>query len=175
MRGAADLDVAPDRRGAQRVEQPARIRVGAHCVPLAPDDRNGCADEPGVIGELAGPGVVNVLKCAAWDLYRRRRMGSALRVDIEVVLAPFREMAVQQDGRSPGGTVSVKRFHWSSSEIRRQPGSGCARLPALAARSGRRRPADRRVRGSARRTARSRSFPTNGRRSRGGRTCAARR
>jgi hypothetical protein len=102
MRGAADFDVAPHRRGPERVEQPARIPVGAHCIPLAPNDRDRRADEARVIGELAGPGVINVLKRPARDLHRRRRTGSAVWVDIEVAFAPLIEMTAQQDRRFTG-------------------------------------------------------------------------
>ena len=97
MRCAADLDVAPDPGGGECVEQPARVSIGAHSVPFASDDRDRRLNAARIIGELAGPSVVNVLKRAARHLYRRRYACPALRIDIEIAFAPFLEVMPKED------------------------------------------------------------------------------
>ncbi len=98
MRRAGDLYVAPCRRRFQRIEQPARIGIRAKAVPFTPDDRKRGADETGIIGERAGPGVEDVLGRTGGDLHRRGRTRPALGADVKIVLAPFVEMPLGEDG-----------------------------------------------------------------------------
>src|SRR5215471_11249226 len=99
MRAAADLDVALVRRRGEGVEQPARVRIGAVGVPFAADDRDWRADETWLVGEFAGPGVENVLKRAARHLDGGGRAAAAVRIDVEIALAPLLEVTPVQDRR----------------------------------------------------------------------------
>src|SRR5215470_11447153 len=55
MGAAADLDVALDGRGGERVEQPARIRVGDEAIPVAADECDRRRHPGGIVRQLAMP------------------------------------------------------------------------------------------------------------------------
>ena len=57
MCGAADLDVPPDWRGFERIEQPARILVGHNPIPFASDQGDRRPHQSGIVTERAVPGL----------------------------------------------------------------------------------------------------------------------
>src|SRR6202167_697732 len=65
MGGASDLHIAFHGRRLQRIKKPVSIGVGSEAVPFAADDRDRCADETWIVGEIARAGISNVLPRAA--------------------------------------------------------------------------------------------------------------
>ena len=99
MGGAADLDVALDRRGLEGVKQPARILVRDHAVPFATDERDRRLHQRGIVTEIAVPGVNDVVERAGRNLDPDRIATAAARIAVETALTPVVEMRTRKHGR----------------------------------------------------------------------------
>src|SRR5262249_28160283 len=99
MGRATDLDIALDRRRREGIEQPARVLVGDHAVPFATNDRDRRLNERRIVGELAMPGMDDVVKRPGRDLHADRIVPAAVRIAVEVALAPSVEMRARKHRR----------------------------------------------------------------------------
>src|SRR5262249_52939410 len=89
---AANLDVALDRRRREGIEQPTRVLVRDHAIPFAANDCDRRVNKGRIVGELAVPGMDDVVERPGRNLDADRVVPAAVRIAVEVALAPRLEM-----------------------------------------------------------------------------------